>query len=95
MEVSGTSEEMVKKYQKMKRQNSSIPIKYFQPGNLPFEEKKAKFFNNERSFDSRNLLHTIASFAMSKWGPAQIEEASEKIIRILVNNYNIELDEQQ
>lgn len=31
MEVSGTSEEMVKKYQKMKRQNSSIPIKYFQP----------------------------------------------------------------
>ena len=68
MEVSGTSEEMV---------------------------KKAKFFNNERSFDSRNLLHTIASFAMSKWGPAQIEEASEKIIRILVNNYNIELDEQQ
>lgn len=64
-------------------------------GNLPFEEKKAKFFNNERSFDSRNLLHTIASFAMSKWGPAQIEEASEKIIRILVNNYNIELDEQQ
>ncbi len=64
-------------------------------GNLSFEEKKAKFFNNERSFDSRNLLHTIASFAMSKWEPAQIEEASEKIIDILKRDYNIKLDEQQ
>lgn len=62
-------------------------------GNLSFEEKKAKFFNNERSFDSRNLLHTIASFAKSRWEPVQIEEASKKIIEILAKNYNIILDE--
>ena len=64
-------------------------------GSLPFEEKKTKFFNNERSFDSRNLLHTIASFAKSKWEPIQIEEASEKIIKMLAKDYNIILDEKQ
>ena len=64
-------------------------------GNLPFEEKKAKFFNNERSFDSRNLLHTIASFAKSEWGPAQIEGASKSIIKMLAKDYNVILDEKQ
>lgn len=64
-------------------------------GNLPFEKKKAKFFNNERSFDSRNLLHTIASFAKSEWGSAQIEEASDEIIKILARDYNIKSDENE
>ena len=62
-------------------------------GNLPFDEKKKRFFNNERSFESRNLLHTISSFANSTWKPADIEESAEKIIRILSNNYNIEVNE--
>lgn len=62
-------------------------------GNLPFDEKKKRFFNNERSFESRNLLHTISSFANSTWEPADIEESAEKIIRILSNNYNIEVNE--
>jgi hypothetical protein len=59
-------------------------------GNLDFDEKKKRFFNNERSFESRNLLHTISSFANSKWEPADIEESAKKIIKILANNYNIE-----
>ncbi len=57
-------------------------------GALPFEEKKAKFFNNERNFDSRNLLHTISSFANSTWVPKDIEAAAEKILLLLENDYN-------
>ncbi len=64
-------------------------------GNLTFEQKKAKFFNNERSFDSRNLLHTIASFAKSKWKPAQIEEASKMIIKMLAADYNIKQEDEK
>jgi uncharacterized protein with ParB-like and HNH nuclease domain len=56
-------------------------------GNLPFEEKKKKFFNNERSFESRNLLHTISSFANSKWETSDIEEAAKKTISVLTNEY--------
>lgn len=56
-------------------------------GNLPFKEKKKRFFNNERSFESRNLLHTISSFASSEWEPADIEEAAKKTINTLKNDY--------
>ena len=56
-------------------------------GNLPFEEKKKKFFNNERSCESRNLLHTISSFANSKWETSDIEEAAKKTISVLTNEY--------
>ena len=59
-------------------------------GKLPFEEKKEKFFNNERSFESRNLLHTISSFASSKWEPCDIEASANRMIRWLANNYNVE-----
>ena len=59
-------------------------------GKLPFEEKKEKFFNNERSFESRNLLHTISSFASSKWEPCDIEASANRMIRLLANNYNVE-----
>ncbi len=57
-------------------------------GALPFEEKKAKFFNNDRSFDSRNLLHTISSFANGTWTPGDIQSAADKMITILQNDYN-------
>lgn len=56
-------------------------------GALPFEEKKRKFFNNERTLDSRNLLHTISSFASSTWEPADIEMAADITIKILENDY--------
>ena len=59
-------------------------------GKLPFEKKKEKFFNNERSFESRNLLHTISSFASSKWDPCDIEASAKRMIRLLANNYNVE-----
>lgn len=59
-------------------------------GNLPFERKKELFFNNERSFESRNLLHTIASFASSEWGAEGIEKAAKETLRILSTDYNIE-----
>lgn len=59
-------------------------------GNLDFDEKKKRFFNNERSFESRNLLHTISSFANSKWEPEDIEDFAKKTIQILARNYNIE-----
>ncbi len=59
-------------------------------GKLPFEKKKEKFFNNERSFESRNLLHTISSFASSSWTPKEIETSANKMIRLLANNYNVE-----
>ena len=59
-------------------------------GNLSFAEKKEKFFNNERSFESRNLLHTISSFASSTWTPKDIEASAQKTIRLLAKNYNVE-----
>ena len=59
-------------------------------GNLSFAEKKEKFFNNERSFESRNLLHTISSFASSTWTPKDIETSAQKTIRLLAKNYNVE-----
>lgn len=60
-------------------------------GALSFEEKKKKFFNNEIAFTSRNLLHTISSFANGTWTPADIEKAAEQTITIIKNDYN-ELD---
>ena len=56
-------------------------------GALSFEDKKQKFFNNERVLDSRNLLHTISSFASSTWEPADIERAADITISILENDY--------
>ena len=55
-----------------------------------FEEKKKKFFNNELSFESRNLLHTISVFAKSQWGPSEIENQSKEIIKRLKQDYNID-----
>lgn len=56
---------------------------------LSFEEKKRKFFNNERTFESRNLLHTISSFANSTWKPSDIEMSAERILKMIANDYNI------
>ena len=57
-------------------------------GAKPFIEKKKIFFNNERTFDSRNLLHTISSFASSTWEIKDIEDASKKILNLIKNDYN-------
>lgn len=57
-------------------------------GAKPFIEKKKIFFNNERTFDSRNLLHTISSFASSDWNPDAIQEASDKILKLIESDYN-------
>ena len=57
--------------------------------NLQFDEKKRKFFNNERTFESRNLLHTISAFANSTWGPSDIEMSAKRILKMIANDYNI------
>lgn len=59
-------------------------------GALSFEKKKEKFFNNEISFESRNLLHTISTFSKSEWGPSEIEKQSEETIKRLKQDYNID-----
>ena len=59
-------------------------------GALSFEEKKEKFFNNERPLDSRNLLHTISAFSSSTWSIKDIEENTEKTLQIIRKDYNIE-----
>ena len=58
--------------------------------NLPFEEKKFKFFHNERTFESRNLLHTISSFASSKWDIEEIETNADLFIERFKKDYNIQ-----
>ncbi len=58
-------------------------------GAMKFEAKKKCFFNNEISFESRSLLHTISYFANSKWEPADIEMSAKKIIEILKSDYNL------
>lgn len=58
-------------------------------GALSFERKKEKFFNNERSFESRNLLHSISIFSSSCWNQQTIGEATEKLLKILRDDYNI------
>ena len=52
-----------------------------------FKEKKALYFNTGKRFDSRNLLHTISSFANGTWETADIETAAEKILTLLENDY--------
>lgn len=59
-------------------------------GNLPFDEKKYKFFNNDRKFESRNLLHTISSFASSKWDVEDIEKSANKFLEQFKVLYNID-----
>lgn len=59
-------------------------------GNLPFDEKKYKFFNNDRKFESRNLLHTISSFANSKWEVEDIEKSANKFLEHFKALYNID-----
>ena len=59
-------------------------------GSFDFDEKKRRFFNNERCFESRNLLHTISSFANSKWDEKSIEESSEKFLEHYVKLYNLD-----
>ena len=59
-------------------------------GNLPFEEKKQKFFNNERCFESRNLLHTISSFASSNWEIEDIEKSADKFLELFKKLYNLD-----
>lgn len=58
-------------------------------GNLPFEEKKEKLFNNERSFESRNLLHTISVFSSPRWIQEDIGNSTQKILNILRKDYQI------
>ena len=58
--------------------------------NLPFEDKKFKFFHNERKFESRNLLHTISSFASSKWDIEEIESSADSFIERFKKDYNIQ-----
>ncbi len=60
-------------------------------GAFRFDEKKKKFFNTERPFESRNLLHTISSFANGTWEPCDIESAVDKTLDVLYNDYK-ELD---
>ena len=62
-------------------------------GAMEFEAKKKCFFNNEISFESRSLFHTISYFANSKWEPADIEKSAEKIIEILKTDYNFKGNE--
>jgi hypothetical protein len=62
-------------------------------GDMEFEDKKKKFFNNEICFESRSLLHTISYFANSKWEPADIESSAKKIIEILKSDYNFKGNE--
>ena len=57
--------------------------------NLPFEDKKFKFFHNERKFESRNLLHTISSFASSKWDIEEIETNADSFIERFKKDYNM------
>ena len=59
-------------------------------GKLSFEEKKQKFFNNERCFESRNLLHTISSFANSKWEIEDIEKSADKFLELFKKLYNLD-----
>lgn len=59
-------------------------------GKLSFEEKKQKFFNNERCFESRNLLHTISSFANSKWEIEDIEKSADKFLDLFKKLYNLD-----
>ena len=59
-------------------------------GKLSFEEKKQKFFNNERCFESRNLLHTISSFANSKWEIEDIEKSADKFLNLFKKLYNLD-----
>lgn len=58
--------------------------------NLPFEDKKFKFFHNERKFESRNLLHTISSFASSKWDIEEIESNADAFIERFKKDYYIQ-----
>lgn len=59
-------------------------------GDKKFDEKKQMFFNNERHFESRNLLHTISSFACSKWEPEDIEKNADKFLEHFKKLYNLE-----
>ena len=54
----------------------------------PFEEKKKIFFNIEDSgFESRNLLHSISKFAVSKWDADNIARYYEEIKKQLNKMY--------
>lgn len=54
----------------------------------PFEEKKKIFFNIEDSgFKSRNLLHSISKFAVSKWDADNIARYYEEIKKQLNKMY--------
>lgn len=59
-------------------------------GDKKFEEKKQMFFNNERNFESRNLLHTISSFANSKWDAVDIERSADKFLEHFKKLYILE-----
>ena len=47
-------------------------------------------FNNERCFESRNLLHTISSFASSNWEIEDIEKSADKFLELFKKLYNLD-----
>ena len=58
--------------------------------NKPFEEKKETFFSiKDSGFKSRNLLHSISKFAVSKWNADEIaryyEEIREQLNKMYAN----------
>lgn len=58
--------------------------------NKPFEEKKETFFSiKDSGFKSRNLLHSVSKFAVSKWNVDEIaryyEEIREQLNKMYAN----------
>jgi hypothetical protein len=61
--------------------------------NANFDEKKNYYFDTTTKLYSRNLLHTIAVFANSKWGKEEIEQNQTSFIDRFKQDYNISLNE--
>jgi uncharacterized protein with ParB-like and HNH nuclease domain len=55
--------------------------------NSSFEEKKNIYFNLDKKFHSRNLLHTISVFANSKWDKEEIERNRKEFIERFEKDY--------
>jgi len=54
-----------------------------------FNEKKNIYFNINDEFKSRNLLHTISVFAISKWDKEEIKRNREKFIKRFKDDYQL------
>jgi len=57
--------------------------------NNTFEDKKKIYFDVNKSFKSRNLLHTISVFAKSYWNINEIEENQRQFIDRFKKDYSI------